>query len=158
MYNQPTPGASVITDVGKGFRATRATDTLPQSAEENIFTVSGGRVFITRFFGEVTDTFSATDPQLSITTAPTVGTAVVLASTVDSKDMEIGGFLSVEGDGSALILSLAGAVLGTAVPCGCVVAAGSIVLKSLASQTGSMKWDLTYFPIDLGAAVVGTAV
>jgi len=157
MYSGPTPGASVITDIGKGFRATRATDTLPQTAEEAIFTVSGGRVFITRFFGEVTDTISATDPQLSITTAPTTGTAVVLASTVDSKSAEIGGFLSVEGDGSALVLSLAGAILGTAVPCNCIVAVGSIVLKSLASQTGSMKWFLTYFPLDLGAAVVGTS-
>lgn len=161
MYPQPTPGAQAMTDLVKGITVHRATDTLPQtvvSPGEALFTITGGRVLVTRLFAEVTDTFEGTDPVLSVTSAPTTGTAVVLASTVDSSSAEIGGFLSVEGDGSAIVLSVAGAVLSTGVPCNCVVPIGNIGLISGASKTGSAKWTLTYFPLDLGAAVVATAV
>jgi hypothetical protein len=162
MYTQPTPGASFIKDLGKGFTASRAADTLPQSVAdpgEALFTVTGGRVFITRLIGTVVTTaIEGTDPVLSVTSAPTTGTAVVLASTVNASSLQIGGHLSVEGDGTALVKSNAGAVLATATPCGCVVPVGNIGLISGASKTGSMKWDLTYFPLDAGAAVVGTAV
>jgi hypothetical protein len=156
MYTRPTPGASAITDIGKGFRVSRATDTFPAAAltaGEPLFTVAGGRVLITRFFGEVTTGIAATDPVLSMTTTPTTGSAVVIASTVDSKSAEIGGFLSIEGDGSAIVLSVAGAILGTAVPCNCVVAIGSISLIAGDDQAGSVKWTLCYFPLDEGATV-----
>ena len=157
MYYTPTPGASVFTEVGKGFHVTRASATLPQTVAdpgEALFTISGGRVLITRFFGTVTDTIAATDPVLSVTSAPTVGTAVVLASTADIKDKEIGAHASIEGDGTALVLSNAGAILATAIPCFCVVPVGTIGLISGDSQTGSMSWELFYFPLDAGAAVV----
>ena len=161
MYPRPTPGSSFATTLVKGFSASRALDTLPQtvaSPGEALFTISGGRVLVTRLVGEVTTAIEGTDPVLSVTSAPTTGTAVVLASTVDSKSAEVGGFLSVEGDGTALVLSVAGAVLATAVPTSFVVPIGSIGLISGASKTGAMKWDLTYIPLDEGAAVVGTEV
>jgi hypothetical protein len=156
MYTLPTPGASVMTDVGLGFRVARATDTFPAStltAGEPLFTISGGRVLVTRFFGEVTTGIAATDPVLSMTTAPTVGSAVVIASTVDSKSAEIGAFLSVEGDGSAIVLSVAGAILATAVPSSLVVAAGTINLIAGDDQAGAVKWTLYYVPLDMGAYV-----
>jgi hypothetical protein len=136
-------------------------DTLPQtvaSPGEALFTITGGRVLVTRLVGEVTTAIEGTNPVLSVCSAPTVGTAVVLASTVDASSLEIGGFLSVEGDGSALVKSNAGAVLATAVPTAFIVPVGSIGLISGANKTGAMKWDLTYFPLDEGAAVVGTTV
>jgi hypothetical protein len=161
VYPRPTPGSSWVTDLVKGFRASRATDTLPQTVAdpgEAIFTITGGRVLVTRLVGTVTVAIEGVDPVLSVTSAPTVGTAVVLASTVSSASLEIGGMLLVEGDGSALVKSNAGAALATAVPTAFIAPVGSIGLISGASKTGSMKWDLTYFPLDEGAAVVGTAV
>jgi hypothetical protein len=157
MYSGPTPGASVITDIGKGFRVNRATANFPAAAlvaGEPLFTIAGGLVLITRFFGEVTTAIEATDPVLSLTTAPTTGSAVVIASTVDSKSAEIGGFLSIEGDGSAIVLSVAGAILGTAVPANLIVAIGTINLIAGDDRTGDVKWTLCYFPLDLGAYVV----
>jgi hypothetical protein len=162
VYPRPTPGSTFVRDTAKGYTATRALDTLPQtvaSPGEALFTITGGRVLVTRLVGEVTTTaIEGTNPVLSVTSAPTVGTAVVLASTVDASSLEIGGFLSVEGDGSALVKSNAGAVLATAVPTAFIVPVGSIGLISGANKTGAMKWDLTYFPLDEGAAVVGTTV
>lgn len=161
MYSQQTPYAGAFTELGKGFHVSRASDTLPQtvvSPGEALFTITGGRVLITRLFAEVTVIIQGTDPVLSVCSAPTVGTAVVLASTVDSKSLQVGGFLSVEGDGTALVLSNAGAILATAVPCNCIVPVGSIGLISGASKTGELKWDLYYFPLDSGAAVYATAV
>lgn len=161
MYPRPTPGSTFVRDTAKGYIATRATDTLPQTVAdpgEAIFTITGGRVLVTRLVGEVTTAIQNSDPVLSVCSAPTTGTAVVLASTVNSTSAEIGGFLSVEGDGTAIVLSVAGAVLATAVPTGFIVPIGSIGLISGASKTGAVKWSLTYFPLDEGAAVVGTAV
>jgi hypothetical protein len=147
----------VFADIGKGFHVSRATSTLPQTVVDPgtaIFTISGGRVLITRFIGTVTVQIAATDPVLSVTSDPTTGTAVVLASTADIKSKEVGAHAQLECDGSAMILSNAGAILSTAVPCFCVVPIGNIGLISGDSQAGEMSWDLWYLPLDVGAAVV----
>jgi hypothetical protein len=72
---------------------------------------------------------------------------------VDSRSAEIGAFLSVEGDGSAIVLSVAGAILATAVPSSLVVAAGTINLIAGDDQAGAVKWTLYYVPLDMGAYV-----
>jgi len=146
----------VRTTARLGYHVARATDTLPQTTTEALFTVAGGRVEVTLLIGEVTTIIQNSDPVLSMTTAPTTGSAVVLNSTVATTSLEVGGFIRVTGDGGALVKSNAGAVLSSSVPSGFVVPAGDIVLDAGASKTGSVKWDLFYFPIDEGATVTAT--
>jgi hypothetical protein len=139
---------------GLGFHVTRAGDTLPQGVTESLFTVTGGRCQVNLLFGEcVTTVFSATDPVLSVVANPTTGTSVDLATTVDSKDLEVGGFLLAEGDGSALVKSLGGGIIFTAGQRRCVVNTGTIDLVAGDSQTGSMEWHLWYVPLDAGAKI-----
>jgi len=156
MYPQKIDGQSTaIRDAGLGYYVLRAESALPQSTTTNIFTISGGRVLVTRLIGTVSGTaIQNSDPVMSVSTAPTAGSAVVLASTVSTSSLEIGGHVLVEGDGTALVKSNAGAVLATAITVGCVVSAGSITWITSASKTGKMIWELTYLPLDSGAAVV----
>lgn len=143
-----------FTRLALGIHVTRASDTLPQTATESIFTVAGGRCQVNLLFGEcVTTLFSATDPVLSVVANPTTGTSVDLATTVDSKDLEVGGFLLVEGDGTALVKSLGGGIILAAGQRRFVVNTGTIDLVAGASQTGSMEWHLFYVPLDPGASI-----
>jgi hypothetical protein len=144
-----------FTTLGLGQHAFRAGDTLPQTATESLFTIAGGRCLVRLMFGEcVTTVFSATDPVLSVVANPTTGSSVDLATTVDSKDLEVGGFLLVEGDGSALVKSLAGGIIFAAGQRQFVMNVGTIDLVSGDDQTGSMEWHVFYVPLDVGAYIV----
>jgi len=72
---------------------------------------------------------------------------------VDISSLEAGGFIRVDGAGSALVKSNAGAVLSTTLSSGFVVPTGNIAVIATTTKTGSVKWDLWYFPIDEGATV-----
>lgn len=140
-----------------GHHVARATDTLPQTSTDNLFTVAGGRVLITLLVGEVTTIIQNSDPVAKITSTPTTGTAIDVASTVDLTSLEVGGFVLCEGDGTALIKSNAGAAPGAASssrPWICPI--GTIDLTTGASKTGAIKWDLFYVPLDEGASVVAS--
>ena len=144
-----------LTTLGLGYHVVRASDTLPQTTTETLFTVAGGRCLVTLMYGKCVDTvFSATDPQIDVLSNPTTGTSTALASTLDSKDLEVNGYLVVEGDGSALVKSTAGGIIFAVGQRRCVVPVGEIQLHSLASQTGSMEWHLWYVPLDDGAYIV----
>ena len=142
----------VVTTSALGFHVARATDTLPQSTTEALFTVSGGRVEVRLMFGEVTTIIQNSDPVLSMKHVPTTGTELVINSTVATTSLEVGGFIHVTGTGSALVKSNAGAILSAALS-GFIVPEGDISLVAGASKTGSVKWDLWYVPLDEGATV-----
>lgn len=136
-----------------GLHCVKATATLPQTTNQTLFTISGGNILVTLLLGEVTTVFNAADPVLTVVANPETGTNVTLASTVDSKTLEAGGFLLVEGDGSAIVIGNAGAIPITAQH-NFVVGIGAIVLNAAASKSGASKWDIWYFPLDEGAKVV----
>jgi hypothetical protein len=138
-----------------GHHVSRATDTLPQTAVESLFTVAGGRVLITLLIGEVTTIIQNSDPVCKITANPTTGTSIDVGTTVDITSLEVGGFLLCEGDGTALIKSNAGAAPAAASSSRpWVMPIGTIDLETGASKTGAIKWDLFYVPLDEGASVV----
>jgi len=148
-----TANRDVYTTIGYGFHVARATATLPQTATGHLFQVTGGRVLVTLLFGEVTTIIQNSDPVAKITSTPTTGTAVDVGTTVDLTSHEAGGLILCEGDGSALIKANAGA--GPIVNLtGWICPLGYIDLICGASKTGSVKWDIWYFPLDAGAAVV----
>ena len=136
-----------------GIHVVKTTATLPQTATQHLFVVTGGRVLVTLLFGEVTTVIQGTDPVLKVTSTPTTGTAVDVASTVDTSSLEVGGLITVEGDGTALIKGNAGAGLPGTGQGKWIAPIGYVDLIAGASKTGATKWDLYYIPIDDGASV-----
>jgi hypothetical protein len=155
------PGASVLSQF---TQVSRAAKVLPQSTTQILFKVIGGRVLVHYLIGEVTTVLTATDPvgkisskKLNAALDTAVGTAVDVASTVDIASLEVGGFVMVEGDGTAWVKSNAGCAFGGASGAigPWIAPNGEIYLTTGASNTtGAMKWDLWYQPLDPGAYVI----
>lgn len=141
-----------------GFKVDRATATLPQTTAGSLFTVSGGRVLLTSILGEVTTVIQNQANNTKLQSVPTTGSTVDLCAVVDTAALEVGGYLSLTPDldatpfSVALQKQLAGAI--TMPVCGIVIPIGAIKLNCAASNTGSVKWSLTYVPLDNGASVV----
>lgn len=154
-----------VLDNGAGFRkmqlgimVERATATLPQTTAGALFTVVGGRVAITQIIGEVTTAIQNKTNATKLISNPTVGTDVDLCAALDIKADEKGTLYGITGISSdatvgldALIGVNAGALRGQSVDV--IVPSGTIDLDCTASNTGSVKWVLFYYPIDDGAYV-----
>jgi hypothetical protein len=85
---------------------------------------------------------------------PTVGSAVDVAANLAIANFEAGAILVVEGDGTALIGTSAGAGFApalTLVPW--VVPAGVLRITTSATNLGATKWDIWYLPLDSGASI-----
>jgi hypothetical protein len=132
---------------------------LPASTTGQLFRVKGGRVVIKTLLGEVTTIIQTQACNLKVSSkkldsaSAAVGTAVDVASNLNITAIEVGGLLFVEGDGTALVKSTAGAAfIGT--NSGLWIAPqGEIYLTTDATNTGAIKWDLWYQPLDSGAFV-----
>jgi hypothetical protein len=133
---------------------------LPATTTGQLFRVLGGRVLVKALVGEVTTATSATATNLKVSSkklsnaSVAVGTAVDVASNVAAASKEIGSLFFVEGDGTALVVSTAGAAfIGTNTGLW-IAPQGEIYLTTDATNTGVVKWDLFYQPLDAGAYVV----
>jgi len=136
-----------------GIRVSRATAALPAGATGSLFTVSGGRVLVTSIVGIVTTSIQAQANAIKLVATPTTGSVNDLSATVESNGLAAGGMLSPTGlAGDALVKSTGGGVSGLRNPI--VVSPGAIGLNTAATNTGSIRWILTYVPLEDGAAVV----
>lgn len=143
-----------VTTVGMGFHTAKTAATLPQGTTQDIFVVTGGRVLVTLLLGEATVVFGAVGNDISVQSNPTTGTTLILASAIEGNAFEAGGLMVVEGDGTALgIVGKAGAGMITSGTGAWICPVGTIEFKCVGSTTGSSKWDIWYFPLDLGASV-----
>lgn len=135
-----------------GQKVDRATAALPQTTQSALFTVSGGRVLITSIVGEVTTVIQTQANNTKIVSNPTTGTDVDLCAVLDITADQVGCLYGITGLFSdAMVGANAGA---TVVPRNAVVVpAGTIDLSCAASNTGSVKWSVTYVPLDNGASV-----
>lgn len=134
--------------------AARATDTLPQTPDdEALFSISGGRVMLMQIIGEVTvviqtqacntklkfnPTATGADTDICAVldiSADAVGTLYGITGTI--ADAMIDGLLQVKRQVAPLILS-----------------EGDIEIDCAANNTGSVKWDMYWIPLDEGATVV----
>lgn len=141
-----------LTQLVLGFHVSRATAALPQTAAAAIFTVSTGRVAITQIVGQVTTAIQNQANNTKLTATPTSGTAVDMCAVANTANKEIGAKLGISGVAAdALLVTNAGAVRGQ--DRRVIVGPGTIDLDCAASNTGSVKWDLWYFPLDAGAVV-----
>ena len=142
------------------IQVSRAAKALPQTTNQQIFRIYGGRVWVKHLIGTVTTVIEGTDPVAKVTYAALtdantlVGTAYDIGATLDISSDEVGTLLSVEGDGSAIISG--GQVAGSCETTGTgfIAAQGQLYLVTGASKTGAIKWDLWYMPLDNGAYVV----
>lgn len=144
-----------IRDALLGVQANRATATLPASTTGSVFTVSGGRIVLTSLVGEVTTIIQAQACTLAVVSTPTAGSAVTLgAASASLSGLEVGGHITLAATvGGNTVVSNAG---GVALPAALafLVPAGSIQITTSATNTGSVKWSMTYIPYDDAATVV----
>lgn len=148
------PGKAIQSGV-VGLAVYRAAALQPQTATAAIFTVTGGKVLITSLVGDVVVITPATTNVVKVLTVPTVGTGADWTTAVSTASKEVGTIITLPAAfGGALVVNTAGgAQLG---PDPAFVAQpGSISLNTTGSAaTGTIKWVLTYVPLDPGAAVV----
>ncbi|HEX7134361.1 MAG TPA: hypothetical protein VF228_17425 [Iamia sp.] len=136
-----------------GKLVNRATDTLPQTADEALFTITGGRVLLVALVGEVTTAIQAQANNTKLKHNPTAtGADRDLCAVLDITGDAVGEQYTISGTvGDALRSSLlsSNAVLDKPL----LLSAGDIELDCAASNTGSVKWSLVYVPFDEGASV-----
>ena len=136
-----------------GAKVDRPTAALPQTATGTLFNVTGGRVLVTSITGQVTTSIQAQANAIKLVATPSGAGAVNdLCATVDVNGLAAGGLVTITGlAGDVAVKSTGGGASGQRNPI--VVAPGAIGLNTAASNTGSMKWTLTYVPLDDGASV-----
>lgn len=144
----------VFTTIARGFTAAKAAAVLPASGNQTIFTITGGRCLVSLLLGQVTTLCDATATNLKVTSVPTTGSAVDVAANLAVANFEAGALLVVEGDGTALIGTSAGAGFAPAlVTVQWVVPVGVLRITTSATNVGATKWDIWYHPLDVGASI-----
>jgi hypothetical protein len=135
-----------------GTRVDRATAALPQTTAGALFTVAGGRVCITEIVGEVTTAIQNQANNTKLTANPTTGTSVDICAVLDIANDEVGTLYGITGTfATAMVGVNAGATVKQTN--GVIVNTGTIDLDCAASNTGSVKWSIVYYPIDSGATI-----
>lgn len=142
-----------IADITLGLRVTRAA-ALVTAASVPIFTISGGRIVMTSLVGEVTIIIANTATLIHIDTAPTVGVATALSTDSDSiAQAAVGTKYTLPVTVGKMNTSTGAAVLDACPRW--VLPIGTLNLHgSAAPATGTIKWTITYVPLDKGALVV----
>lgn len=136
-----------------GARVAGTAKTLAATGTGTLFTVAGGKVMITSIVGEVTTVIQTQANAVKLVATPTVGSVNNLSGTVESSAAAVGSLLSATGlAGDNLVLSTGGGVSNLRNPI--TVAIGTIGLNTAATNTGAIKWTLTYVALDDGATVV----
>lgn len=133
-----------------GFRVERTTTVLPATTQAPIFTITGGRIALTHLVGEFTVAGSATVTTLKVTSNPVIGSDVDLSTAVAITSREVGSLVTLPVVlGGALSVTNAGA--GGPSVSGFIIPIGSLDLVTSATNTGSVRWSMTFVPLDDGA-------
>ena len=145
-----------VRQISLGINVSRAAANLPASTAGNIFTVSGGRILVVSLIGEVTTVIQTQACTLKVSTAPTTGSAVDLCAASASISAAAVGthFTLPAAAATALVTDLATGGGVIAKQAAWLIPVGSVTITTSATNTGQVKWDLTYVPLDIGAQVV----
>ena len=152
---------SVVRDPGGtlygtyGTRVERATAALPATTTSTLFTISTGRILVTSIYGEVTTVIQTQADATKLTFDPTdAGATQDLCATLDITADAVGTIYSITGTpGTAMqdALNFLPPNKGLAQPI--LLKPGAILLDCAATNTGSVKWSITYTAYDTGATV-----
>ena len=136
-----------------GDIVSRATAGLPATTTGNLFTVAGGRVRVLQILGEVTTIIQAQACNAKLSHNPDVGAAADICADLDLNADAVGTNYGITGTVANAMLGASHAYLvAQAAPL--ILPAGKITLTTDATNTGSVKWDVIYVPIDTGARIV----
>jgi hypothetical protein len=149
-----------IADVVVGCRVDRASVILA-NGEQTIFTVSGGNILLTGFYGEVMvaiDTAATLivtyDADISANGSVYVDT-VLGSISANPNGYAVGRMLYLPVEAGAATWSAAGGACPLDIAPLMVLPPGHFDLTAgAATVTGKMRWSLWYLPIDAGAKVV----
>lgn len=138
-----------------GVRVARATAALPQTTTSTLFTVSTGQVLLTGIFGEVTTVIQTQANNTKLTFDPTAaGASQDMCAVLDITADAVGTIYSITGTpATALQDSLNWVPSSKMMAQPIVLKPGAILLDCAASNTGSVKWQCTYVPLENGAAI-----
>lgn len=132
-------------------RTERPTDTLPQTAAEALFTITGGRIVVTQIVGEVTTAIQNQANNTKLVHNPTTGTDVDLCAVLNIAADEVGTLYGITGVFADALIGAGQAMRAQTQPL--VLKPGTIDLNCAASNTGAVKWSLFWAPLDAGAYV-----
>lgn len=138
-----------------GTKVERATAALPQTSTSTLFTVSGGRILVTGIWGEVTTVIQTQADNTKLTFDPTdAGATQDLCAVLDITADAVGTIYSITGTPATAMqdaLNFLPPSKGLANPI--LLKPGAILLDCAASNSGSVKWSITYIAVDTGASV-----
>ena len=139
-----------------GFRVDRATAALPQSTDEALFTISGGRILLLAIVGEVTTVIQTQANNTKLKFNPTAtGADQDLCAVLDITADAVGELYTIDGTvGNAMRSDLLIGLNSLYGAGGLILSEGDIELDCAASNTGSVAWSMWYIPLDRGATVV----
>lgn len=150
---RPNQFNPVSRELTTGIRIDRATDTLPQTADEALFTITGGRVLVVGLVGEVTTVIQTQANNTKVKFNPTAtGADQDLCAVLDVSADAVGELYTISGavgDAMRSDLLIGNAMLTSPL----LLSEGDIELDCAASNTGSVSWSLIYVPWDAGAEV-----
>lgn len=134
----------------------RATDTLPQTTDEALFRITGGKVQILNIVGEVTTAIQNQANNTKLKFNPSgAGSDVDLCAVLSVANDAVGTLYTITGDFSdAMAESVWAAETDKTMEAGGVILGpGDIELDCAASNTGYVKWTVNWQPIDSGANI-----
>jgi hypothetical protein len=123
-----------------GLYVDRAAAALPATATQTIFNVANGGILLTSFVGRVGTALGATATTVTVGVTPSGGGSAQnagLATTV----------------GAALVVAAAAGTPQLLIADSLYIPAGAITITTSATDTGTVRWTLSYIPYDTGATV-----
>lgn len=149
-----------LREIALGQVVNRVTAVPPTAAQspQNLFTVTGGRILLVGIVGEVTTVIGGNAQTLALDYLSSTGgaSAIHLASASGSiATYAVGVHFTLNTTAGGAVVDDHATGSGVVLPnVRYVLPAGNVTLTSSATNTGSIKWDLFYVPLDVGTAVV----
>ena len=146
-------GALDLPDAGDTAWQTvaRATATLPQTGTDSLFTITVGRILLVGLIGEVTAVIQTQANNTKLTFNPTAtGASTDICANLNITGDAVGTLYSITG---TIADAMQDGMLMTTDMTNLILSEGTIDLTCAASNTGDVKWDMFYIPLDTGATV-----
>ena len=129
----------------------RATATLPQTTAEALYTITGGRILLVSIIGEVTTVIQTQANNTKLTFNPTAtGSSTDICANLSTTADAVGTLYGITG---TIANAMTENMLMAVDQGNLILSEGTIDLNCAASNTGSVKWDMFYIPLDEGATV-----
>jgi hypothetical protein len=151
-----------IRSIAVGLSVARATATLPTAlaSPQNIFTITGGRVILISLIGEVTTAIGAVAQTLIVSSKASVAGSTALALCAASASVAtyaVGTHFTLPAALTDPLVqdstTLSGVPMYDYNDAHILIPAGQITLTSDATNTGSVKWEMLYVPLDENVTV-----